>query len=110
MNPMNSSASASSLPPYRRWRSWLKLTIDRRGSCRSWLATYANRCSSSFDRASSAAYSRRASSARRISVTSWKTVANMPGLVGTTETPKSRSRGGKYAVNDSGTPVSATRR
>ena len=36
MKPMNSSASVSSFPLYRRSRSWLKLTIDRSGSCRSW--------------------------------------------------------------------------
>ncbi len=50
MNSMYSSASGSSCPLYRRSRSWLKLTIVRSGSCRSWDATYANRCSSSFDR------------------------------------------------------------
>ena len=110
MNPMYSSASWSSLPLYRRSRSWLKLVIDRSGSCRSWLTTYANRSRSSFDRASSDAYSCRAASVRRISVTSSKTVANVPGFVETTDTRKCRSSGGKNSVNDSGTPVSATRR
>ena len=63
MNAMYSSASGPSCPRQRRSRSWLKLTIVRNGSCRSWLATYANRCSSSFDRRSS-------SSARYRSVSS----------------------------------------
>ncbi len=70
MKPMNSSASVSSLPLYRRSRSWLKLTMLRSGSCRSWDATYANRCSSSFDRRSSPADRASPSSASFRSVTS----------------------------------------
>lgn len=43
-------------------------------------------------------------SARLISVTSWKTVANVSGFVETTEIRKCLSRGAKYSVNHAETP------
>ena len=42
-----------------------EVMIDRSGSCRSWLATYANRCSSSLDRCRSSMYDASARSLSR---------------------------------------------
>ena len=59
-------AVSSSSPSYLCAKRLVKPTIDRRGSCKSWDATYANCSSSAFDRANSWAWRVNSCSAARV--------------------------------------------